>query len=330
MRTILVLLCMSAMSAVAIPGVSTPYRVANVLVSKNTQKTSSDNSLSSHLLDLLPEFADAINGITAKGGLGKPAEMIATFFPIIRKAMEAQAAAGQRSMSKKEEGDLELTETVITLCVGVMDELMTSSFKNAKDVGKAITSLLRISRPIVEENAKREGRQLTTKEKTFLYYFESGYQFSIEAMEAFAKDFSPENMIEASGKVAEYIMEARAKSEGRELSWEEKDTIKDYKKQIIEVSHITKGFSGFNTTDKFIANFMRLMRFVMVSNAKAELPKRWALTWEEEKLLKTTEASLKQTDRLITDINRGSITTQELDSFGKNTRKMWEVRAKVE
>jgi len=322
------MLCMSVISAVAIPQGGTHYQAANIISNNKMGKSLSDNSLSSHMFDLLPEFAGAINKLASQKGLSRPGDMIAMFFPIVRKAMEAQAAAQQRSMSKEEEGDLELTESVIVLSVGVMDELMSTSFN--KDIGKVINSMLRISRPIVEENAKREGRPLTTKEKTFLYYFESGYKFTIEAMDSFSKNFSPENMIDAAGKVAEYIMDARAKAEGRELSWEEKDTIKDYKKQLIEVMHITEGFSGFNSTDEFIGNFMRLMRFVMTANAKAELPQRWSLTWEEEKLLKITEVSLKETNRLITDLNRGSITPQELDSFGKNTRKMWQARAKVE
>lgn len=315
------------MAVVAIPQAGRPYRAK--VVKNVAKKTPPADSLSSHILDLLPEFASAINGLTAKDGLSRPAEMIATFFPIIRKAMEAQAISKERSMSPKEEGDLELTEKIITLSVGVMDELMATPI--TKDAGAAINSLMKISRPIMEANAKREGRRLTTKEKTFLYYFESGYTFTIEALNAFKKDFTPDNMIDASGKVAEYIMAARAKAEGRELSWEEKDIVKDYKKQLIEVLQITKGFGGvLKSTDEMVANFMRLMRFVMTSNAKAELPKRWALTWEEEKLLKTTEASLKQTDSLLRDLNSGSISKNELDVFGKNTRALWEARATVE
>ncbi|CAL4089120.1 unnamed protein product, partial [Meganyctiphanes norvegica] len=287
-----------------------------------------DNSLSSHLLDLLPEFSTAIDDLASKPGNLQPLEMIFTLFPIIHKAMEAQVNGTNQPLSDEDEANMAMTITVIELSVKSMGELMSP--KHSSDVGNVITSLLDMSGPIVEANAKREGRPMKKVEKEFLYYFENGFKFFIESMNDFTKEITPENMVKASSKVSSYVLGARAKAEGRQISYEEKEAIKHAEDQIITTIDIMRGFYGNPGIKDLTDTFMQLMNFIMNSKARSELPRRWALTWQEKQMINRTDTALRNLASLISDIHASSTTSEEMADFGQSTVTLWEAQVEKE
>lgn len=309
-----------------------PYQRAKIISSRDSNTRSEDevddNSLSSHLLDLLPEFSTAVDGLASIPGSMQPLDMISTFFPIIHKALEAQAAGTNQLLTEEDEADMAMTITVIDLSVRSISQLMSP--KHSADIGNMITSLLSISRPIMEANAKRERRPMTKVEKTFLFYFENGFNFFIESMKDFTKEITPENMVKASSKVASYVLGARAREEGRQISYEEKESIKDAENQIITTIDIMRGFYGNPAIEDLTATFMRLMNFIMNSKARSELPRRWALSWQEKLLINRTDTTLRNLGSLISNIHDSSATSEELAGFGSITMNIWEAQVKKE
>merc|ERR1711970_651705 len=176
------------------------------------------------------------------------------------------------------------------MSIGVMDDLISSSYNT--DVQSSVYSLLNITRPIVEAYARREERPVTQEETVFLYYFENSFKFTVEIIDEFSKVSTPEQFVKASSEVAKFFLSSRANAEGRKLSTSETNLIKGIEGEVLTNINIMRGFANYTNTDGLIKTFVDLVEYIMLHNAKRELPKRPALSFKERQLLKTIESAL--------------------------------------
>ncbi|CAL4246557.1 unnamed protein product [Meganyctiphanes norvegica] len=285
-------------------------------------------TISDNFMNLLPKFRVAIDGLNTKESLSRPSEMMQAFFPMIRQVMEAIATTSNRSLTTEEESNLDLTETVMSMSVGVMDDLMSSAY--ATDVKKAIFSILNMTRPIVEAWAKREERPVTQEETVFLYYFENSFKYTIDTIEEFAKVSTPESFVKASSEVAKFFLSSRANAEGRKISSGETALIKTIEDEVLTNINIMRGFSNFTNTDELIDAFMLLVEYIMDHNANRELPKRTVLNFQEKQLLKSIETALQEGASLLNDLHDGLLSVTKITNLNKETRRLWEEEAKLE
>jgi len=283
--------------------------------------------MSHHFLALLPDFSSAIDGLSADGGLFRPSQMISTFTPIIRDAYMLLAEAQKRNITKEEEANLDLAETIMKLTVGVTDEMIASNLDT--DVERSVRSYLDITRPIVEAWAKRRHRPLTREEKKFLHYFESGYQFFFDIANDF-KDNSRVNMIKTNSKIAEFFLKQRAEAEGRGISPGEKKLITEIEKQIFTNFEIMEGFSNFNNTQQVIDTIVLLTKYIMETNAFMELPRRYHLDHKENSLISTTKKAMQEVDSMLNEIDLSGLSYERFSELAATSRKMWDNQMKKE
>ncbi|CAL4085199.1 unnamed protein product [Meganyctiphanes norvegica] len=288
--------------------------------------SANDLDMSHHFLALLPDFSSSIDGLSSSGGMFRPSQMIKVFYPILRDAYMLLANGQSRNLTKDEEANLDLAETIMTLSVGVVDDMIGAAFDT--DVEKSVKSFLDITRPIVEAWAERRHRSLTREEKNFLYYFENGYEFFFEIMKDFKRDNSRENMIKTNSKIADYFLTQRAVGEGRSMSPEERKLITEIEKQIFVNFEIMEGFAKFNNSQQVIDTIVLLTKYIFENNAYMELPRRYHLDHKETALIATAKKAMTEVDSMLNEIELSGLSYDRFHELGATTRKMWEDQAK--
>merc|ERR1739842_27702 len=106
--------------------------------------------------------------------------------------------------------------------------------------------------------------------------------------------------------------------------------IKEAENQMITTIDIMRGFYGNPGIADLTNTFMRLMNFIMNSKARSELPRRWALSWQEKLLLNRTDTTLRNLGSLISNIHDSSTTTEDLAGFGTITMNIWDAQVQKE
>jgi len=326
MKTTTILLCVSVMTAVAVPTANLfqPHQAQNTnfgLGSLAPQTQPVDEDFSAIMLDLLPEFTNVLKNFGgAQGAQLSVTEAVSVFFPIVRKALEAKATSEGRTLTNAEERLLSLSETSIKLSTGVIESLSVNS--SASDI---ISNVMTIARPIMEANAASQDRTLTQKEVEGISQLEGGVTFTIQAMNDVANDQSITGLIASNLRIARYAMEARAKSQFRTLSIEEENSLNQVEDAINTSVEIMQDFNklGSNVVE-FVPTFMRLSKFLFEARAKNESR---LVSWEEEEQLRYTERTLTSALGFVQEIVSGTASEESLNNFMTTTRKLFEQRA---
>jgi len=282
-----------------------------------------DLDMSHHFLALLPDFSSAIDGLSTKsnGGQFRPSQMINVFYPIIRDAYMLLSQGQKRNLTKDEESNLDLAETIMKLTASVTDDMVGAALDT--DIERSVRSYLELTRPIVEAWAKRRHRPLTREEKTFMYYFENGYEFFFEILNDFKGDNSRNHIMKTNSKIANYFLTQRAEAEGRGLSPGERKLVGEIEKQIVTNFEIMEGFATFNNSQQVIDTISKLTKYILESNAYMELPRRYHLDHKETSLLRTTKKAMTEFDAMLNEIDLSGMNYDRFNEFKNTNNKMW-------
>jgi len=314
MKAATILLCVSVMTAMAVPTATNAVSDFD-LGSLAPQTLPVDEDFSAIMLDLLPEFTDVLKNFGgAQGAQLSVTEAVSVFFPIVRKALEAKATSEGRTLTDAEERLLSLSETSIKLSTGVIESLSVNS--SASDI---ISNVMSVTRPIMEANAASQDRALTQKEVEEISQLEGGVGFTIQAMNDVANDQSIEGIIASNLRIARYVMEARAKAQYRTLSFQEENSLKQVEGAINTSVEIMKDFNNLgNNVAEMVPTFMRLSKFLFESRARDEYR---SVSWQEKEQLRNTETTLTSALDFVQGIITGTASEESLNNFMTSIRK---------
>ncbi|CAL4071668.1 unnamed protein product [Meganyctiphanes norvegica] len=335
----LIVLCVSVMAAVATPAelyrpiqVQDTNAVSNFNLDALTLNIDDlgllraaplpvNEDFTAIMLDLLPEFTGVLKKFSGAGSSQfSPSGAVSSFFPIVRMAIEKKAKNEGRSLTKDEERLLTLSETSINLSTNVIDSLSLKA-----DTFKIITDVMGIVKPIMEVNALSQDRKLTEAELAEIKQIEGIAKFTLQTMKDLKSENTVAGIVNSNLRLARAVMESNAKAQGKwSIAWEDEQTLNQIRDTINMALEISTNFQSMspNMAD-MVPSFMKLSNFIYNTRAAHE---NRGITWEEQKQLRFTEATLKNALGFTQDLATGNASEDTLKNFMVNTRKLIEQR----
>lgn len=189
---------------------------------------------------------------------------------------------------------------------------------------QAVSVFFPIVRKALQAKAQSEGRTLARDEERLLTLSETSIKLSTGVIENLSVNDSVSNIITNVMSIARPIIEANAVSQGRALSQKEEQDISQIEGAVQLMDDLTKD----NSTVGIIASNLRLARFVMEAQARAQ---QRTLSKEEEISLNQIGGAINTAVEIIQDFNGfGNDLAKMIPTFMRLSRFLYEARASNE